>query len=63
MKDEEKVLVYELHECRDGTLRIGNSLELPMSEARMLVEARKVKFPDCAIGVLPEDRKQAEDED
>ena len=52
--EDEKVIVYELEELPDGTLRVGNSIEVPVEEALMLVDQRKAKFPDAPIGVVPE---------
>lgn len=50
-----KVLVYELEEMPDGTLRIGNSVDVLVDEAVLLVDQKKAKFPDHPIGVVPEE--------
>lgn len=51
---EEKVFVIELERMPDDTLREGNSVELPLSEALMRVDQTSAKFPELPIGVIPE---------
>ncbi|WZO97311.1 hypothetical protein EP7_004336 [Isosphaeraceae bacterium EP7] len=53
--EEKKVVVYELEKMLDETLRIGNSIEVPQSEAIRMVDQKKAKFPDHPIGVIPEE--------
>lgn len=52
--EEEKVIVIELEKMPDNTLREGNSIELPLSEALMRVDQTSAKFPELPIGVIPE---------
>lgn len=52
--EDTKVTVYELEEMPNGRRRIGNSIEVPLEEALMLVEQKQAKFPDAPIGHVPE---------
>lgn len=49
-----KVTVYELEKLADGTLRVGNSLEVGVAEAVAMIKAQTAKAADACIGDVPE---------
>lgn len=50
---EELVLLYELEKRHDGSYGIGNSLEVPASEAVLLIQTKQAKSPLAPIGEVP----------
>lgn len=52
---EELVVVVEVVERPDGSVGLGNSLELTMSEAIEAIKAGKVRAETAPIGVVPAD--------
>lgn len=49
----EMVTVYELVERPDGTIGIGNSIEIDKEEAVLLILQRRAKHESAPIGELP----------
>lgn len=49
----ESVVMYELVERPDGTIGIGNSLEVSKSEAVLLIRQKRAKHETAPIGVVP----------
>lgn len=52
---EKLVIVFELLDLPDGTIGIGNSREVEIEEAILLIEQRQAKSAFCPIGVVPEE--------
>ena len=50
---EELVTVYLLEDLPDGTRRVGNSAEFPISEAVAMIEQGFAKADGYCIGVVP----------
>lgn len=59
---EDKIIVQELVTREDGTIGIGNSIEVDMGEARRMVMAKTGKLEGFAIGVFPENKKVEKEE-
>ena len=52
---EEKILLYQIEQRGDGTLGIGNSIEVEsVAEAIDMIKTFVAKHPDYPIGVVPE---------
>lgn len=51
---EETVILEELEQLQDGTIRIGNSFECNIDEAILLIRNRKAKHVSASIGVIPD---------
>lgn len=51
--DEKKVVIIELEKRIDGSAGLGNSYQVPMSEAIEKVKAGLAKFEGLKIGELP----------
>lgn len=49
----ELVTVYELEKRADGSIGIGNSIELPRAEAILQIQQGSVKHESAPIGELP----------
>ena len=50
---EKLVTVYLLEDLSDGTKRVGNSAEFPVSEAVVMIEQGFAKAEGHSIGVVP----------
>lgn len=53
ISNEEIVTVYELVERPDGTIGIGNSIEVTKSEAILLIQQGRAKHESAPRGEMP----------
>lgn len=53
-ESEKMVELIELHEGKDKTVVLGNSIEVTASDAVLKIQAKTAKAVDAPIGIIPE---------
>lgn len=53
MKEQEEITLVELVERKDGSIGLGNSIEVSRAEAIDLIQAKKAKHELAPIGEVP----------